>query len=46
MLCTYAANAANVTVNCNLPGQNGKINNALKFLNPAGPNTITVIGTC
>ena len=40
------ANAANVTVNCNLPAPLGKINIALKYMNPAGPNTITVIGTC
>jgi len=40
------ARAANVTVNCNLPAPLGKINTVLKYLNPAGPNTITVIGTC
>ena len=46
MLCALMANAATVPVNCNLPGPLGKIGNVLKMLNPAGPNTITVSGTC
>lgn len=46
ILFSLVANAANVNVNCNLPGPFGKINTALKFLNPSGPNTITVTGTC
>ena len=40
------ANAVNVTVNCNLPAPIGRISFALKFINPQGPNTITVMGTC
>jgi hypothetical protein len=46
ILIPLFANAANVTVNCNLPAPMGRISTALKFINPAGPNTITVTGTC
>ncbi len=46
ILCPLMAKAATVPVNCNLPSPLGKIGNVLKMLNPAGPNTITVSGTC
>ena len=37
------ANAATVNVNCN---KHGKIGPVLNILNPQGPNTINVTGTC
>ena len=46
ILCPLVANAVNVPVNCNLRGPLGRISTVLKMLNPTGPNTITVSGTC
>ena len=41
---SFAAPA--LVVNCNAPGPLSKINNVLKLLNPAGPNTLVISGTC
>ena len=46
VLSPALANATNAHVNCNIPGPAGKIMHTLKLLDPAGPNTITVSGTC
>ncbi len=46
ILIPLFANASNITVNCNLPAPFGRIGSALKFINPLGPNTVTVTGTC
>jgi hypothetical protein len=46
MLCPLIANAAKFSVNCNAPGPLSKISNVLKVVNPKGPNTITISGTC
>jgi len=46
MFLTLPGFAATHTVNCNLPGPAGKIATYLKFLNPLGPNTLNVRGTC
>jgi hypothetical protein len=43
--CAYTQ-AANLKVNCNRTGALSTINGALKLLNPLGPNTVTVSGTC
>lgn len=43
--CAYAQ-AANVKVNCNTTGALSTINGALKLLDPQGPNTLTVSGSC
>lgn len=40
------ATARSSYVNCNGRGALSTINGALKLLNPRGPNTITVVGTC
>jgi Right handed beta helix region len=44
-LCAFAQ-AANLKVNCNSTGALSTINGALKILNPQGPNTLTVSGSC
>lgn len=46
VLYPLIANAANVNVNCSQSGPAGKISNMLRVLDPSGPNTITVSGTC
>ena len=45
---SFSASAANVSVNCSKPqtGAFPSINAALNSLDPAGPNMITVQGTC
>lgn len=43
--CVYGQ-ATDLKVNCNGMGALSTINGALKKLNPLGPNTVTVSGTC
>jgi Periplasmic copper-binding protein (NosD) len=40
------ANAKDINVNCHAKDPAGKISKALGLLNPLGPNSITVSGTC
>jgi Right handed beta helix region len=40
------ASAKDVSVNCHAKDATGKISKALALLNPVGPNSITVSGTC
>ncbi len=53
VLCTFVfllfsivTNAATVPIDCNKPGAAGKIHTYLKLLNPQGPNTLRISGTC
>jgi hypothetical protein len=48
LLLPIAGQAANLKVNCNNKTEEGlsTINGALKLLNPEGPNTVTVFGSC
>jgi len=46
MALSAYAQGSNPKVNCNGGGPLSTINGALKLLNPQGPNTITVSGTC
>jgi parallel beta-helix repeat protein len=45
-LWSIALNAITITVNCNKPAPAGKISTYLKLLNPQGPNTLNIRGTC
>lgn len=46
LISCLVANAATLTVNCGNKGRTGKISTFLKFLNPQGPNTLNIRGTC
>ena len=46
LLVSVFANAANLDVNCALPGKAGSIMDTLRQLDPAGPNVVTLHGTC
>jgi len=39
-------NAVTVPIDCNKPGPAGKVRTYLKLLNPQGPNTLRISGTC
>jgi hypothetical protein len=45
LFCT-STSAATIFVNCGRPGAAGKIQAHLKYLDPRGPNTVKVAGTC
>lgn len=45
-LCSLAAYGANLHINCRPGDPAGKISKLLKTLDPSGPNTITIGGTC
>jgi len=53
LLCTFVfllfsimTNAVTVPIDCNKPGPAGKVRTYLKLLNPQGPNTLRISGTC
>lgn len=46
VVLSVGAHAANLNVYCGGKRPPNTINGALKFLNPQGPNTLTVYGTC
>jgi hypothetical protein len=45
-LAGTAVDAATLTVDCSRPGPTGRIGSTLALLNPTGPNTVNVVGTC
>lgn len=46
LLFPLLVSAATLDVNCDLPGKAGKISETLRQLDPAGPNVVTIHGTC
>jgi hypothetical protein len=46
LLLSVCAQAVNRTVDCNKKGALSTISGALKLLDPSGPNTLTISGTC
>jgi parallel beta-helix repeat protein len=46
VVLSVGAHAANLNVYCGVKRHPNTINGALKFLNPQGPNTLTVYGAC